>query len=65
LNAPVTRISVPPAGPPCETRKMIGNMLKVQIVPRRITVALTGRRPGKVTFENCCHGLAPSMAAAS
>ena len=64
-NAPVTRISDWPAGSPPETKKMTGNMLNVQIVPRRITVWLTGRRPGMVTLRNRCHGEAPSSAAAS
>ncbi len=40
-------------------------MLKVQIVPSRITVELTGRSPGIVMFQKRCHGEAPSIAAAS
>ena len=44
---------------------MIVNMLNVQMVPSRITVALTGRRPGTVTDQNRCQGVAPSTSAAS
>lgn len=61
----VTRISVESPGPPRVSRKITGNMLKVQMVESRITVMLTARRPGRVMCRNRCQALAPSISAAS
>nr|BFE77876.1 hypothetical protein GCM10020093_004770 [Planobispora longispora] len=61
----MTRISVELPGPPPVIRKISGNMLNVQIVPSRITVLETVRRPGIVTKRKRCQGDAPSTSAAS
>lgn len=61
----VTRISVESPGPPRVSRKITGNMLKVQMVESRITVMLTVRSPGRVMCRKRCQAVAPSISAAS
>lgn len=52
-------------GPPRVSRKITGNMLKVQMVESRTTVVETGRSPGSVTWRKRCQAVAPSISAAS
>lgn len=65
LYAWVTRIWVASPGPPRVSRKITGNMLKVQMVESRTTVVETGRSPGSVMWRNRCQAVAPSISAAS
>ena len=41
------------------------NELKVQMLDSIRVIAITSRRPGRVTFQKRCQALAPSIAAAS
>lgn len=52
-------------GPPRVSRKITGNMLKVQMVESRMTVLLTARSPGTVMWRKHCQAPAPSISAAS
>ncbi len=64
-KAKVTRMFVLPAGPPRVVKKMTAKRLKVQMMPSRMTIVLTERRPGMVMFQKDCQRLAPSTRAAS
>ena len=63
IHVPRTWVEFP--GPPLVIANTRSNTLNDSITERAMTMTFALRRPGIVTFQNCCHQFAPSTRADS